>query len=491
MFQDQVPVSNVSNLPYPAFHVYSQTFFSTVFRPSNIAAWIFAVTFNEMHIYSVSSLTKELKSLVENKYRFIQVQGEISNLKVPFSGHHYFTLKDDGAQLRSVLFKGQTRYLEKPLQDGQQIVCHGRISIYEPRGDYQIIIDTVDFHGSGLLQAQFEKLKKKLHAEGLFAKEQKKALPLYPKTVVLITSATGAAIHDFLTIWRKRAYPADIKVYPVRVQGDGAAEEIAAAVNRVNKKLPECDIIVLCRGGGSLEDLFAFNEEVLARAIAGSSIPIVSGVGHEVDFSISDFCADVRAATPTAAAERIFPDFFVLQQQLIAAKEKMTDAVVEQLEDYQQRINQNRRLLGDMNLLFTNVSLRLDHAAESLIGTMHKNLSHKEQIVNQLSVNVQNLSPGNRLKLQEQRLTFAKEKLSYLFRQKLEEKSSSLARQSALLDAVSPLATLARGYAIAEKLPTDPKKTNLIHDASQINKGEEIRVHLHRGKLTCKVLSSS
>ncbi len=259
-------------------------------------------------VYSVTKLTRELKNLVEGKYRFVQVQGEISNLKRPYSGHAYFTLKDDGAQLRSVLFKGSARYLEKPIADGQQVICHGRLSIYEPRGDYQLIVDSVNFQGSGLLMIRFEKLKRQLNTEGLFAQEKKQAIPRFPENIILVTSPSGAAVHDFLKIWRQRNYPCTINIVPVPVQGKEAAGEIARAIALVNDQLPQSDCIVLCRGGGSLEDLWAFNEEIVARSIARSKLPVVSAIGHEVDFTISDFCADLRAATPTDAAVLIIPD---------------------------------------------------------------------------------------------------------------------------------------------------------------------------------------
>ncbi|MBU1456079.1 MAG: exodeoxyribonuclease VII large subunit [Proteobacteria bacterium] len=439
-------------------------------------------------VYSVSSLTRELKNLVESKFRFIRVQGEISNLKRPFSGHSYFTLKDEGAQLRAVLFKGQLHYLEKDIEDGQQVICHGRISVYEPRGDYQIIVDTIDFQGSGLLQLRFEKLKKLLAAEGLFARETKQAIPSFPKEVVLITSPSGAAVHDFLKVWRKRGFPANIKVFPVRVQGAGAAEEIAAALDTVNLEMETADIIVLCRGGGSLEDLWAFNEEILARAIAASRLPVVSAIGHEVDFTISDFCADLRAATPTAAAEHIFPDVMELKKQISHLLEKMAYTVSDRLDAYEQRINQNRRLLGDMKFLFTHGTLRLDHAYVSLCATMRQKLEKRQAQCEELAFRLHSHSPAARVLIQEQRLHFATEKLLYLFRQNLDNKKMALGRQAALLDAVSPLATLARGYAIASRLDPVTGKATLIRESRQVVKDDRIEIRLHRGKLECGVI---
>jgi len=441
-------------------------------------------------VYSVTSLTKELKNLVEGKYRFISVQGEISNLKIPFSGHAYFTLKDDGAQLKGVLFKGQARYLEKAIEDGQQVICHGRISIYEPRGDYQIIVDTVGFQGSGLLQQQFEKLKKQLNSEGLFDQARKQDLPQFPKEIVLITSPTGAAIHDFLNIWRKRAFPTNITILPVRVQGDSAASEIAAALTSTSRNLPETDIIVLCRGGGSLEDLWAFNEEILARAIARSKIPVVSAVGHDVDFSISDFCADLRAPTPTAAAEILIPDGNELLKRINRLQTVLTNEIYTLIDSHEYRVDQNRRLLGDMDFLFTNSFLRLDHAALRLYAVIEKRITNGTARCNELSARLQNNSPIAKVQIQEQRLNFATEKLSYLFNKCLMDRKTSLGRQAALLDSVSPLRTMARGYSITSRINPKNRKKTVVRECSQLQKDDLVEIRLHKGTTECRVLTT-
>lgn len=438
-------------------------------------------------IYSVTSLTKSLKHLVEGKYRFIKVQGEISNLKRPYSGHSYFTLKDSSAQLRSVLFKGQARYLEKGLEDGQEVICHGRISIYEPRGDYQLIIDSIDFQGGGLLQLQFEKLKKQLSSEGLFDEGQKQNLPGYPSEIVLITSPTGAAVHDFLNIWRKRAYPCNIKVYPVRVQGNEAAAEISKALDMVNVLLPKTDIVVLCRGGGSIEDLWSFNEEIVARAISQSIIPIVSAIGHEIDFTISDFCADKRAPTPTAAAEMLIPDNAEMTEKLGNIQNILSRIISSTIDGYQYRVNQNRRLLGDMNFFFTNSSLRLDHASLKLHALMEKLINRNLSLCNDLSSRLHNNSPETKVKMQEQRLSFVTEKLFYLCKNELADKEAKLSQQVALLDAVSPLATMARGYSITSKINTKNKRKVLVRKASQLTINDRIEIMLHTGKAECEV----
>ncbi len=439
-------------------------------------------------IYSVSSLTKELKTIVESRYRFIKVQGEISNLKQPFSGHSYFTLKDSDAQIRSVLFKGQARYLAKPIANGQQVICHGRLSIYEPRGDYQLIIDSVDFKGSGLLQLQFEKLKARLKEQGLFDPEIKKMPPPFPEKIILLTSPSGAAVHDFLKIWRKRDFPVEINILPVRVQGQEAAREISDGIALINQTIPDADTIVLCRGGGSLEDLWPFNEEILAQAIHRSSIPIVSAVGHEIDFSISDFCADLRAATPTAAAETLIPDGKELALQIQYYRTQLTRLLLSRIDDHRYQVEQNRRLLGDMDSLFINASLRLDHASQKLFSLMGATLKECDERVNSLSQRLKKSSPLEQMQSQSQRLAFASEKLQALWNRTLTKKETALAQQASLLDAVSPLATMARGYSIASKTETKKGGKILLRDIAQLQLNDRIELRLHRGKVDCTVI---
>ena len=438
-------------------------------------------------LYSVTSLTRELKSLVEGKFRFVRVQGEISNLKRPFSGHSYFTLKDDSAQLKGVLFKGSARYLKQDLTDGQQVVCHGRLSIYEPRGDYQLIVDSVDFKGTGLLQQRFEQLKNKLAAEGLFSADRKKQLPAFPQKIILLTSPSGAAVHDFLKIWRNRGYPVNIVIFPVRVQGAEAAAEIVTALMTVNREYADSDMVVLCRGGGSLEDLWPFNEEILARAIARSALPVTSAIGHEIDFTISDFCADHRAATPTAAAETLIPDKKQLIEQLQRFSNSLSSSLYSQLENYQNRVDQNRRLLGDMDFLFTNVSLRLDHSTEKLHAVISKKIEDCQITTKNLAARLHNNSPAARLNLQQQQLTFLTEKLHFHMQNSVQDWQTKLEQQSALLDAVSPLATLARGYSISRKIDPATGKRTVLHRSNVLQKGDQVEVLLHRGIFECRV----
>ncbi len=259
---------------------------------------------NEPRILSVSRLAALLKEVVEDNFVQVWVEGEISNFSAPASGHFYFTLKDAGAQLRAVMFRSQNRLLKFRPESGMQVVCSGRVSLYSQRGELQLVVDAIEPRGAGSLQVAFEQLKAKLEAEGLFAQARKRALPAFPKTIGVVTSATGAAIHDILQVLRRRSAGVRVQIYPVRVQGEEAAGEICQGIAVFNRQ-GEADVLIVGRGGGSLEDLWAFNEEPVARAIYDSRIPVISAVGHEVDFSIADFVADLRAPTPSAAAELV------------------------------------------------------------------------------------------------------------------------------------------------------------------------------------------
>ncbi|WP_457576291.1 exodeoxyribonuclease VII large subunit, partial [Desulfomarina sp.] len=283
-------------------------------------------------VLTVTELTSSIKTLLEGEYRFIRIKGEVSNLRVPFSGHSYFSLKDSHSQIRAVLFKNQKRFVSHSLEDGQQIICFGRISVYEPRGDYQIIIDSIEHLGTGHLQIEFEKLKTRLASEGLFSHDIKKKIPTLPFKIIIISSPTGAALQDFLKIYSSRNFPACLQILPVRVQGEQAAKEIASAIESANR-IKDADILILCRGGGSIEDLWAFNEELTARAIYRSKIPVVTGIGHETDFTIADFCADLRCPTPTGAATAILPDGGELCKILKLLKRRMGFRILSKIEN--------------------------------------------------------------------------------------------------------------------------------------------------------------
>ncbi|MFP7755560.1 exodeoxyribonuclease VII large subunit [Thermodesulfobacteriota bacterium B35] len=441
----------------------------------------------EPHVYTVAELTSLVREMLESRFPFISVAGEISNLRRPRSGHIYFTLKDDRAQIRAVLFRMQQRYLEREPADGQMVVCRGRITVYEPRGDYQLIVDALDFHGAGALQLAFEQLKKKLAAEGLFDEHLKKAIPPIPAHITLVTSPSGAAVHDFLRVASSR-YPATrIGVYPVAVQGDTAADEMVAALERINESLAT-DVIVLCRGGGSIEDLWAFNEERLARAIHASRLPVVSAVGHEIDFTIADFAADLRAPTPSAAAEMLLPDGRELWQRVAGAHERLARAMRERLQRLQEQLVFLRRRLGTMGHPLESLALRLDHASLSLERAMLGFLESREHSLAAWSGRLEQKSPAARLELHRQRLAALRQRLLLAGPALVDARGRELARLAALLEAVSPLSTLARGYAIVRK--EERPAGMILTDSREVRAGDRLEVLLHRGRLHCTVEST-
>jgi len=432
-------------------------------------------------IQTVSQLTAALKFLIERQYPFIAVRGEISNLRIPASGHQYFTLKDEGAQLRAVLLKPQARCLSAPLRDGGQVVCRGRVTLYEPRGDYQLLVDSVEPDGEGELRRQFETLKAKLAAEGLFAEERKRPIPAFPEKIVVITSASGAALHDFLSIWRERRSNAQVVIYPSAVQGKGAALELATALDRVNAEVGG-DVIVLCRGGGSLEDLSAFNEEIVARAIVRSQIPVVTGVGHEIDFTIADFCADRRAPTPTGAAEMIVADGRGLRQQVARHERILITHMRAILEHGLLRLRHASRPLSPENRL-REASLRLALAEERLTRAMSGAYNQASQSAASLEGRLRRCSPQEKLLRQEQRLGYLNGSLTRMLRAFPQTFAEKLAHQSELLHSHSPLATLKRGYAIVRK----PVSGEIIRDSRETGAHDEVEILLHRGQLLARV----
>jgi exodeoxyribonuclease VII large subunit len=384
-----------------------------------------------------------------------------------------------------VLFKMQQRYLAKIPRDGQMVVCRGRISVYEPRGDYQLIVDALDLQGAGALQLAFEQLKKKLAAEGIFDQADKKELPSLPGHITLITSPTGAAVHDFIRIARNRYPRIKISLYPVAVQGETAAAEIQQAIIDVNDHI-ETDIIVLCRGGGSIEDLWAFNDEQLARTIHDSALPVVSAVGHEIDFTIADFAADLRAPTPSGAAEMLVPDSSGLVNRINELTRRMRDTMRSRLARYQDQLSLYRQQLSGASRPVDTLMLRLDHLAGNMEHAIQNILAAGQRELNGLDSRLQQNNPLQVLLLHQQRTLELQRRLLQAGSRVLDEKEQALGQRAGLLDAVSPLATIARGYAIVRK------KTNrktVITGVDQVHPGEEIEIILHKGKLDCSVLS--
>jgi exodeoxyribonuclease VII large subunit len=363
------------------------------------------------------------------------------------------------------------------------VVCRGRISVYEPRGEYQLIVDTVDCHGAGALQLAFERLKSRLAAEGLFDEHRKRPLPSLPQHITLVTSPQGAAVHDFIRIATRRYPPIRIAVYPVAVQGDRAAAEMIQALADINAG-PTTDAIVLCRGGGSIEDLWAFNDELLARAIRASRLPVVSAVGHEIDFTIADFAADLRAPTPSGAAELLVPDRLALQRRVENCRARLQRTMGNRIDRYQQRLLLARHHLEAMPHPLDRLMLQVDQMSLSLELSIKTRLAAKAQQLARAAFRLGQLNPAHRLALHSQQLRSLQMRLALAIRSLMQVKEEQFAQAASVLQAVSPLATLARGYAIVRKIEGNKK---VVTATSQIKVNEQLEVRLHHGALRCRV----
>jgi len=436
----------------------------------------------KQHIYTVSELTRSIRNLLEDHFSFLTVRGEISNLRKPYSGHLYFTLKDNRGQLKAVLFKMQQRYLEQLPANGQSVLCRGRISVYEPRGDYQLIVDHIDFHGEGGLQLAVEELKKKLATEGLFAEQHKKQLPKIPEHITLITSPQGAAVHDFIKIASRRFPQIQLAIYPVTVQGTQAAENIAQGIRQINNLL-QTDIIVLCRGGGSREDLHPFNDEQLARTIFASRIPVVNAVGHETDFTIADFASDLRAPTPSAAAELLLPEARILRQKIQSRQNHFTRLLHDLMERLEDKLALQQYKLGDFSNRLNQRYQQLDQESMRLAHNMEAWINHQQGQLNAAQLRLERQNPSTKLQLARGRLSTQHDKLLRSGLQKISSCQQRLERQKNLLEAMSPHATLARGYAIIRK----KKSAEVIMNSEEIKVGDQAEVLLHQGQLEVTV----
>lgn len=391
-------------------------------------------------ILNVSRLVALLRDVVEENFVEVWVAGEISNLALPGSGHVYFTLKDEQAQLRAVLFRPQLRLLPFRPENGMQVVCCGRVSLYQPRGELQLVVESMEPRGIGALQLAYEQLKSRLAAEGLFASERKRRLPEFPHTIGVVTSLSGAVIHDILKVLRRRALGVEVLICPVRVQGEGAAQEIAAAIGRLNRERT-ADVVIVARGGGSLEDLWAFNEEQVVRAIAGSQIPVISAVGHETDVTLADLAADLRAPTPSAAAEVVARSRFELEEHL-------------------------------------------DHLALRLAAIMRRHCERQRGAVAALAARF--VSPRSEVRRRRERVAALSGRLESALRQRMLLQRGRLDTLGGRLHALSPLQTLARGYAVV----TAGAKGAVIDSAASLRPGDRIEVRFHRGRVRALVEES-
>jgi exodeoxyribonuclease VII large subunit len=439
----------------------------------------------ETRFLTVSDLNARIKDLVEANYNFIWVWGEISNLRIPSSGHAYFTLKDHQSQIKAVIFRTQFHRLRFIPEDGLQVLCNGRISVYEPRGEYQLVVELMEPQGMGALQLAFEQLKKKLDREGLFEPARKKPLPPYPQHIAIVTSPTGAAIRDILKTLQRSPCPLCITVIPVRVQGQEAAAEIAEAIHRANRMAGDFgwDVLIVARGGGSIEDLWSFNEEIVARAIAASQIPTFSAVGHEIDFTISDMAADARMPTPTAAAEWIVSRMEDAHRQLCGYGERLSRVMNFILESQRERVHYLRKRLVDPGRLLTDLRMLTDDRAERLHKAL---LRYLERLRTQHSNMVDRLSPlliNREIDRSREHLDKLEYKLSFCNQTTLSRNRLQLRELISRLEALSPLSVLARGYSIGYKLPQHA----VIRRWTDVKAGDKVRIQLFEGRLECIV----
>ncbi|MBP9901914.1 MAG: exodeoxyribonuclease VII large subunit [Verrucomicrobiota bacterium] len=442
-------------------------------------------------VLSVSELTTQVKRLLEKQVGSIWVSGEITNLRAQSSGHIYFTLKDAAAQLSCVLFRKASVPHRELLQDGLKVLVHGEVTVYEARGQYQLLVQAVELQGVGALQLKFEQLKQRLGAEGLFAPERKRPLPAYPQRIGLVTSPTGAAIRDVLHVVQRRHPGLEIILVPCRVQGDGAAGEIARAIqllNEFNSVLcpppPALDLILLTRGGGSLEDLWAFNEEAVARAIFESAIPVVSAVGHEIDFTIADFVADLRAATPSAAAEIITEGMFASRQFVAEAAAVMNFRVRQRLAREQadfQSVTQRLRRAHPRRRV-DELTQRLDELQSALLRSARQGVRGPRVAWQNLATRLLRVRPGPLLKQRRERLHLAARQLRELGRHQLANARNHFATQAARLRLLGPEQVLARGYSIT----MDATTGEILRDAKRVKVGQRLRTRLKAGEINSR-----
>ena len=433
-------------------------------------------------ILTVSELTLEIKHHLEEGFGEIWVEGEISNFRSPSSGHYYFTLKDGESQIRAVIFRFMGRYLKFEPQDGLAVICRGKISVYEPRGEYQLILDYMEPKGIGALQLAFEQLKEKLEKEGLFDPARKKSLPLLPKRIGIVTSPTGAAIRDLLNVIGRRFPNVGILINPVKVQGKGSAQEIASAIYTLNT-VPGIDVIIVTRGGGSLEDLWAFNEEIVARAIYNSSLPVISAVGHEIDFTIADFVADLRAPTPSAAGELVVKDKVELSRLVDSLSARLGNQIINLLETAKNQLVFFKKRLPDLRLKISDLQLRIDDMSGRLAPRILQSLELKKEMLESRRVRLLLRNPklkvGEYLKsvsLCEKSLIDSVHRMLIRLRQVLE-------RCVGELDSLSPLNVLQRGYSITRLLPS----YKIVKDNKVVFVGDKINIVLGKGEIFCQV----
>jgi exodeoxyribonuclease VII large subunit len=437
----------------------------------------------DRRVLSVSALSAQLMAVMEERFPAVWVEGEVSNFKVYGSGHAYFTLKDEGAQLRCVLFRNRARRVRFEPKDGLHVMAFGAVEVYAQRGEYQLVVELLEPRGVGALQLAFEQLKERLQAEGLFNPARKRPLPRFPRKIGIVTSPSGAALRDMLRVIGRRFGEIHIVLAPARVQGEGAAAEVAQGVRELNA-LGGVDVIIVGRGGGSFEDLWAFNDEMLARTIAASKIPVISAVGHEVDVTIADFVADVRAATPSNAAELVVKEKRAIVDSLADLTGRLRRAVVRTVVGHRERLARvrGRRVLTDASRPLHDLERRLDEARARLRRAALAAVRRAEHRVELADRGLRTLSPVARTVNGRQALTGLQARLERGLRGTVDRAHHLLGAAAGRLDSLSPLGVLGRGYSL-----TRTPEGRIVRTWREVTAGDAVRVLLHEGSLDCRV----
>ncbi|WP_412972495.1 exodeoxyribonuclease VII large subunit [Glaciecola sp. MF2-115] len=433
-------------------------------------------------ILSVTRLNRLARQVLESEIGQVWVSGELSNFVAAASGHWYFTLKDNKAQIKSAMFKGANRSVKFTPKAGDKVVVRGSLSLYEARGDYQLIAEHMEPEGLGQLKQAYEALKAKLSAEGLFAMEAKQAIPTNVKRLGVVTSPTGAAIHDILNVLKRRNPSIEVIIYPSLVQGDTAAKSVAEQIYIANKR-NEVDLLIVGRGGGSLEDLWAFNEEVVAYAISESALPIVSAVGHEVDVTIADYVADMRAPTPSAAAELVSSDKSQLEKHIQQQQHRLAQVFQQHLKRIEYKLHLVESRLSNVHpaVQIRQANQHADNLSMRLSQSMAEKLNRAKNKAENISLRLQHASPSNAIKAKQQQVQQYSRQLQSLQQRQLSDKRYQLQRIADILNSVSPLSTLSRGYSIAFK------DDQVVRSVTQVEKGDVIETRVSDGKVFAKV----
>jgi len=439
---------------------------------------------NTQEIISVSEINRRAKSILEENFPFVWIQGEVSNFFSAASGHWYFSLKDESSEIRCAMFANKSHRITFEPKDGDHLVLNGTLSIFEGRGQYQIIVEHIELAGEGALLKAFEELKKKLLTEGLFDDSLKKKLPSYPRSIAVVTSPDGAVIQDIINVLSRRSPFFNLTVVPTLVQGEKAAPLICEALNKASN-LENIDLIILARGGGSIEDLWAFNNEEVARAIVNCPIPLVSAVGHETDFTISDFVADIRAPTPSIAAEIISQPYSELKETLEGYQSYLLKSFESQFDSQRTRITNLIKRIRHPGDKLREIGQKVDYLETALIQEMHQKVSFKKNQLNLTQLSLQQNSPQNKVKEAKVYLQNASKDLLKAFQLKIERKRKLLGELVATIEAVSPLSVLARGYSI---ISTEPEG-KILSSSNQVKIGQTISAVLNKGSIKAEVKS--